>query len=445
MPALGAGVLGVGFSVAAAAAAAAVSVAAMVSRTKVRTSSVSTCTAIPSTGVSSAGVARRDGDEPDVAAGHPPELGDEPVEVPPAVKDDVPGDGVDEPADRARVGQRPGRQHPARQAGEERLLAGDAIQVPALEAVALPDEGERVGAADDLRACGEVDPGPDLVLGPLEAHRHPADRLGHLDEPGEVDLRVVVDRELRELLDGRDQRAAAGVAGPPVELGTGDPCASRAAFASSVARPYAELILWRSVAIGEGDEGVAGDRDRDGARVRPGWNVQQDDRVGVQLAFVVACAQFRQQPRRQGVARCVRAAVQPHEERRERLLGLRCHGPAADDVARDDAVGQRPVDHPAVPGADQQRERQHRGDRAPDRARRPGAAGGRLRSSHGSGRPRGGVGRGDRPRSGGRHTSRPARACHDPPDTARPCPTSRGRWSPHHDRPTRTPMSITVG
>ena len=98
---------------------------------------------------------------------HPPELGDEPVEVPPAVEHDVPGDGVDEPADRGRVGQRPGRQHPARQAGEERLLAGDAVQVAALEAVALPDEGERVGAADGLRARGEVDPGPDLVLGPL--------------------------------------------------------------------------------------------------------------------------------------------------------------------------------------------------------------------------------------------------------------------------------------
>ena len=54
----------------------------------------------------------------------------------------------------------------------------------------------------------------------------------------------------------------------------------------------------------------------------------------------------------------------------------------ADDVAGDDAVGQRPLDRPAVPGADQQRERQHRGDRAPDRARRPGAPGGRLRSSH---------------------------------------------------------------
>ena len=177
-----------------AAAAAAVSVAAIVSRTKVRTSSVSTCTAIPSTGVSSAGVpvgmVTNRMSPPDIR----PNWVIEPVEVPPAVQDDVPGDGVDEPADRARVGQRPGRQHPARQAGEERLLAGDAIQVPALEAVALPDEGERVGAADDLRACGEVDPGPDLVLGPLEAHRHPADRLGHLDEPGEVDLRVVVDR-----------------------------------------------------------------------------------------------------------------------------------------------------------------------------------------------------------------------------------------------------------
>ena len=314
------------------------------------------------------GGSRRDGDEPDVAAGHPPELGDEPVEVPPAVQDDVPGDGVDEPADRARVGQRPGRQHPARQAGEERLLAGDAIQVPALEAVALPDEGERVGAADDLRACGEVDPGPDLVLGPLEAHRHPADRLGHLDEPGEVDLRVVVDRELRELLDGRDQRAAAGVAGPPVELGTGDPLGLESGLRVVRGPPVRRVDLVAAASVGEGDEGVAGDRDRDGARVRPGRNVQQDDRVGVQLAFVVARPQFRQQPRRQGVARCVRAAVQPHEERRERLLGLRRHGPAADDVARDDAVGQRPVDHPAVPGADQQRERQHRGDRAPDRA-----------------------------------------------------------------------------
>ena len=96
-----------------------------------RTSPGSTCTAIPSTGVSSAGVAGRDRDEPDVAARHPAELGDQPVEVPPAVEHDVPGDGVDEPADRGRVGQRPGGQHPARHAGEERLLAGDAVEVTA--------------------------------------------------------------------------------------------------------------------------------------------------------------------------------------------------------------------------------------------------------------------------------------------------------------------------
>ena len=41
---------------------------------------------------------------------------------------------------------------------------------------------------------------------------------------------------------------------------------------------------------------------------------------------------------------------------------------AAATVTGDDAVGQRPLDRPAVPGADQQRERQHRGDRAPQRA-----------------------------------------------------------------------------
>ena len=166
------------------------------------------------------------------------------------------------------------------------------------------------------------------------------------------------------------------------------PWASRAAFASSVARPYAELILWRPRPSARATKESRGIEIATARAFGAGRDVQQDDRVGVQLAFVVARPQFRQQPRRQGVARGVRAAVQPHEERRERLLGLRRHGPAADDVARDDAVGQRPVDRPAVPGADQQRERQHRGDRAPDRAGDHGAAGGRLRLIRTDRRPR---------------------------------------------------------
>ena len=166
--------------------------------------------------------AGRDRDEADVAAGHAAELRDQPVEVPAAVEHDVPGDRVDEPADRARVGQRPGRQHPARHAGEERLLAGDAVEVAVLETVALPDEGQRVRPADRLRPGRQVDARPDLPLGPPEADRHAADRLGHLHETGQVDLGVVVDGEPGELLDRLDQRTTSRVARPAVELGTGD-------------------------------------------------------------------------------------------------------------------------------------------------------------------------------------------------------------------------------
>ena len=219
--------------------------------------------------------------------------------------------------------------------------------------------------------------------------------------------------------------------------------------------PVRRVDLVRSASVGEGDEGVAGDRDRDGTRFRPGRHVQQDDRVGVQLALVHACPQLGQQLRWQRVARRIRAAVQSDEQCRERLLGLRRHGPAADDVAGDDAIGQRPLHRPAVPGADQQRERQHRGDRAPDR---PGdqanqVGGPLIRTPSPSGRPRGRSRPARRGSSlaevGARHTSAAThgapRCATSPPGHGAAGPDVTGTWSPHHDRPARTPMSITVG
>ena len=200
-----------------------VSVARIVSRTNAWTCVGFTCTAIPSTGVSSAGVpvgiVTNRMSPPDIRPNcvisrsrfHPRSSTTCRVTA-----------SMSRP-DRGRVGQRPGRQHPARHTGEERLLTGDAVEVTVLEAPALPDEGERVGPADDLQTGGEVDPGTDLALGPPQADWNAADGVGHLDEARQVDLRVVVDRDPGELLDGRDQRAAAGVAGPPVELRAADP------------------------------------------------------------------------------------------------------------------------------------------------------------------------------------------------------------------------------
>ena len=124
-------------------------------------------------------------------------------------------------------------------------------------------------------------------------------------------------------------------------------------------------------AVGEDDVGVAGYRDRHGPRVRSGRHVQQDDRVGVQLALVHPGPQLRQQLGRERVPRGVRAAVEADEQCRERLLRLQPGRCGVDDVAGDHAAAQLAVQRPAVAGADEQREREHRGDPARDHTRDP--------------------------------------------------------------------------
>ena len=425
---------------------------------------MSTCTAIPSTGVSSAGFPGRDRDEPDVAAGHAPELGDEPVQVPPAVQDDVPSDGVDEPADRARVGQRPGREHPARQAGEERLLAGDTVQVPALEAVALPDEGERVGAADGLRARGEVDPGPDLVLGPLEAHRHPTDRLGHLDEPGEVDLRVVVDRELGELLDGRDQRAATGVAGPPVELGTGDPLGLESGLRVVGGPPVRRVDL---VAARSSARATKESRGIEIATARAFGPAGTCSRMIVSVCSWPSSSPARSSASSSGGSGLPDASVRLSNPTRSAVNG--CSGAGATvrlvmtSLVTTRSVSVRWTIQPypvPISKASDSIAATRAPDRARDHAQQAGDSAHRTplaALAHRHPVPDGPPAQEGATGLPGIVARRPGRAPHERrravpprratrhPDTARPCPTSRGRWSPHHDRPTRTPMSITVG
>jgi hypothetical protein len=135
--------------------------------------------------------------------------------VPAAVEDDVAGDGADQAVQRGRVGEGAG-ERAAGDAGEEGLLAGDAVEVAAGQVAALPDEGERVGAGHGLVAGGQVDARALLADGGVEADRDAADRLGDLHEPGQVDLGEVVDRHAGELLDGADELLAPGLALQPL-------------------------------------------------------------------------------------------------------------------------------------------------------------------------------------------------------------------------------------
>jgi hypothetical protein len=134
----------------------------------------------------------------------------------------VPGDDADEPLQPGRVRERSRRQQALRQPGAEGLLAGDAVEVAGLQPVPLPDERERFRAADGLPPGGQVHPGVGVAHRCVQAHGHPAERVGELHEPREVDLGEMVDADAGQGLDSGDQRAPAGLAAPAVQLGAGD-------------------------------------------------------------------------------------------------------------------------------------------------------------------------------------------------------------------------------
>ena len=247
----------------------------------------------------------------------------------------------------------------------------------------------------------------------------------------------MVDRQLGELLDGRDQRAAAGVAGPPVELGTGRPPAPRAAFASSVARPYAELILWGPLPSARATKESRGIEIATARAFGPAGTCS---RMIVSVCSWPSSTPARSSASSSGGRGLPDASVRLSSPTRSAVNGCSgsgASGPAADDVARDDAVGQRPLDRPAVPGADQQRERQHRGDRAPDRAGDQAQQAGD--SAHRT-RPRRAARAGVTDRSSERHEStRPGNVARGCPDTSAARRCRRGAPRHHPDTVTAVP------
>ena len=104
---------------------------------------------------------------------------------------------------------------------DELLLAGDPVVV--VVGVAVADELERLGAAQQLVARLDVDVGVvlrgaavvDVVVAAVDVEPDPAELVDDLLEAVEVDRDQVVDREARQVLDGVDGagRAAVGVGG----------------------------------------------------------------------------------------------------------------------------------------------------------------------------------------------------------------------------------------
>ena len=76
----------------------------------------------------------------------------------------------------------------------ECLLPVGAVQIPVFQAVALPDERQRLGSIQPLLPGREVGAGIRVVDSVIQAHIHPAQGLGQVVETRQVDLGEVVDR-----------------------------------------------------------------------------------------------------------------------------------------------------------------------------------------------------------------------------------------------------------
>jgi hypothetical protein len=295
--------------------------------------------------------------------GHPAQLGGQLVDVPAAVEHHVPGGDGDQPVQRDRVGERAAVGQPLGQAGGEGLLPGDPVQVAAVEAVPLPDERQRARSADGLRAGRQVHPGIAVLDRLVEADRDPAQGVGQLDEPGQVDLREVVDRDAGELLHGGDQRGPPGLPAAAVQLGSGDPLLAQRLLGVGQAALVGGIDLVSAPVAGHLDERVARDGDGHRVRVRAGRYVHQHDRVGVQLALVRPGVQGVQHVLRQRVAGRVGAGVQTDQQRGE-LLTHR-GGRGVRDGVTGDAGDLDPVLHaPHQPDPDQRAGRDQ-GDQRP--------------------------------------------------------------------------------
>ena len=245
-----------------------------------------------------------------------------------------------------RVGQGAPAEDLGGHGSEEHLLAPDTREVALGQAVALADERQRVRAGDRPRPGGEPRTGQHVIDRGLEAHVDPADRAGQVVEAEQVHLGEVVHRDPGELLHRPDQGDAARPRGLRV-----DPGAVLHALADQPLGRQRRHRRVRSIDLvgaeaGYVDVGVARDREGDG-RAAVLRNMQQDDRVGVQHARVVAAGvQLLQHLLRQRVALGVGPAVDTDQQD--------VQPPAVpatgDDVGGGDARGHVPVEPPRHTG-----------------------------------------------------------------------------------------------
>ena len=383
------------------------------------------------------GATGRHGQELEVARRDAGGLPGEREQVPARVEDHRLLRDLHEPGQLRRVGQRPAGEDLVGDGGQEHLLAADPGEVALGQAVALAHERERVGTGDRERAGGEAGPGQRLVDGVLQADVDPADGLRQVVEAEQVDLGVVVDGDAGEPLHRPDQRGPAGLRGLRVDPGAvPDALADQALGGQRLHRRIRRVDLVLAVA-GDVDVAVARDREGDGGPAALG-DVQQDDRVGVQHARVVAAGvQLLQHLLRQRVALRVGAAVDPDEQDVLRPAAAAAH----DHVGGDDAAGDVAVEAPGRAVQDEDQRGGGDGGQAqpPQQAARAGAglgggsgAGRRAAGSQGAGE----AGR----RCGGRRRAAAGAVvaarwpCSDPVAVRPPCcdprPTSRRRSRP---------------
>ena len=94
----------------------------------------------------------------------------------------------------------------AEQGLQERALILLPLQVLVGERMTVPDESQRLRAAEVLAARGKVDAGVVVVQRGRKAHPHPAHLVHHAVQPAEPDPHVMVDPQPGDLLHGLDEQ-----------------------------------------------------------------------------------------------------------------------------------------------------------------------------------------------------------------------------------------------
>src|SRR5699024_6111897 len=85
----------------------------------------------------------------------------------------------------------------------ETLLAGDPSEI--VVDVARTDEPKRRRTVHGHATGGEVHPGVAVRNRLIQVHRHAVQRLHDVDEPGEINFDIVVNRDVGEFIDRLDQ------------------------------------------------------------------------------------------------------------------------------------------------------------------------------------------------------------------------------------------------